>query len=96
MPIKIVVQGNLHVPRVFCDHCDTEIIRGDDGNYEWADKAFPSNVYFTHKACSGPFREQNPEIDMHEELMVLPRRLSANLAIDPTKAIEADKMGNSV
>lgn len=93
MSIKIVVQGDSYMPRVFCDYCNSEIATGEEGNYDWADSDLPTATYFTHKNCSDPFRAEHPEINMHDELMVLPLRLSANMRIDAVSAREADKMG---
>ena len=96
MSIKIVVQGASHIPKVFCDHCNTEIITAEDGTYDWADEDLPTNVYFTHRRCSDLLRKQHPEINMNAELAVLMGRLSANLAVDETTAREVDEMENLI
>ena len=85
MPIRIVARKNLSCPVVFCDQCREEIKTAKDGNYEWqSGKA--SDVFFTHKRCSDPFRKVHPEIDFSDELTLFPLYLSNNLEIDSKAA----------
>lgn len=66
-------------PVVMCDHCDTRITQGSDGNYEWDEDDERPRVYFTHKHCTNSFRVTHPEVTSWGSLTALPVYLARNL-----------------
>lgn len=91
MPIQLQNVSDRTRVVVVCDHCQRQITRADDGNYEFATST-PGTMqmpYFTHKMCSDPFRATRPGIDQSVELSSFPVFLVANLQLDYAQAVEA-------
>jgi hypothetical protein len=97
--IKIVcIERGRLAPKVFCDHCDTDIDDSQDGNYEYlvdTTTGIPlPGVYFTHKRCCHAFEVMKRRGDASwcaESLAELPFRLAANLNM-PMKITRTDPM----
>jgi hypothetical protein len=95
MSIRIVLRDNLNCPVVFCDHCQQEIETAKNGNYEWQmGEKDGSSLFFTHKACSMPFRQGHPEVNGFGGLTAFPFYLRNNLEVDPEEETKAVKLGN--
>ena len=86
MPIRIVATGRGSAPAVFCDYCEKQIMRADDGNVEWRALEV-AETHFTHKQCSDGFRGTRPELTFFStELSLFPLRLAYALKVDIDEA----------
>jgi hypothetical protein len=63
MPLRIVHRENLGCPVIVCDHCDGEVRRAVEGNYQSICSQDPRrnlSISLTNKQCSGAFEVAHP------------------------------------
>lgn len=90
MPIQLHNVDDRTRVVVVCDHCQQPISRAEDGNCEYMESAPGAKQapFFTHKACSDPFRAVRPDIALSMELTAFPVYLVANLELDFDDAVK--------
>jgi hypothetical protein len=91
MALRMVLEGDLFRPLVFCDHCGERIDDARDANAEYVRDAgglrpLTGQVFFTHKVCSDAFERRHGDTGF-EALDVFLVYLENNVRLRRGKAL---------